>query len=123
MDPRRRVLVVEDSDVVRILLSETLAAAGYEVQSAADGRAALAQLDGRGLDCIVCDLGLPHLDGQSLLGHVRADPRYHRVPVLVVSCDSRPETRRAVRDAGAQAFITKPCNCGDLLDAVNRLCS
>ena len=44
-------------------------------------------------------------------------------PVLVVSYDARADTRQAAREVGAQAFITKPCNCGDLLDAVNRLCS
>ena len=123
MDTRRRVLVVEDSNVVRTLLAETLAGAGYDVQVAEDGQAALGRLDGRDLDCIVCDLGMPRVDGQTFLGLVRAHPRYRDVPVLVVSYDARAATRAAVRDAGAQAFITKPCNCGDLLDAVNRLCS
>ena len=119
---RRRVLVVDDSAVVRTLYSETLVQAGYEVHEAEDGQAALACLDGRPLDCIVCDLGMPHVDGRSFLRLLRVDPRYGRVPVLVISTDSREETRLAVRTAGAKAFISKPCHCGDLLDAVNRLC-
>ena len=123
MDARRRVLVVDDSDVVRALLSETLSEVGYDVQVAEDGQAALARLDGSELDCIVCDLGMPNVDGQTFIGLLRAHPRYHKVPVLVVSYDARPSTRESVRHAGAQAFITKPCNSGDLIDAVNRLCS
>lgn len=123
MDTARRILVVEDSDVVRTLLVGTLEDAGYVVQTAEDGQAALARLDGRPLDCIVCDLGMPRLDGHGFIGQLRADPRYRHVPVLVVSYDGRSDTRAAVRDAGAQAFITKPCNSGDLLDAVNQLCA
>ena len=118
----RRVLVVDDSKSVRTLLTMALAQNGCEVTEAEDGQAALEVLDGRPLDVVVCDLNMPRLDGMGFLRELRLDPRYRRVPVLVLTTETRDERKLALRTGGAQAYLKKPCHPGDLLDAVNRLC-
>lgn len=118
----RQVLVVDDSQSVRALLAMTLSRNGFEVTEAEDGEAALGVLDGRPLDVVVCDLNMPRLDGMGFLRVLRNDPRYRRVPVLVLTTETRAERKLALRTGGAQGYLKKPCHPGDLLDAVNRLC-
>lgn len=119
----RHVLVIDDSDIVRSVMSAALEQAGFAVATAEDGQAALELLDGRPLDTIVCDLSMPRLDGLGFLQALRAHPRYGRVPVLMLTTDGRARTKGAARDGGAQAYMTKPCNPGAFIDAVNRLCA
>ncbi|MBL8333900.1 MAG: response regulator [Rubrivivax sp.] len=120
----RHVLVVDDNEIVRTVMQIALEDAGYRVHQAADGRMACAWLDGhRPVSCVVCDLSMPHADGHAVLEHLRSTPAYQGVPALVVSTDTRAETRAAVRQEGARAYISKPCNPGDLVAAVNRLCA
>lgn len=119
----KQVLVIDDSPSIRALMAMALERSGYAVVSAEDGQAAFDLLDGRHLDAIVCDLNMPRMDGLAFLRVLRNDPRYRRVPVLVLTTESRPEMKAAVRTGGAQAFLNKPCMPGVFVDAVQRLCS
>lgn len=118
----RNVLVIDDSSSVRTLMALALSRSGYTVQEAQDGEAAIDLLDGRDIDVIVCDLNMPRMDGLSFLRWLRVHPRYKRVPVAVLTTETRPEMKMAVRTGGANAFIKKPCQPGAFVDAVNRLC-
>lgn len=118
----RQVLVIDDSPSIRMLVTLALQRAGFEVQQAEDGEAAIEMLDGRHLDAIVCDLAMPRMDGLSFLRWLRMHPRYRSVPLLVLSTESRADVRLAVRTEGAQAMMTKPCRPTDLADTVLRLC-
>jgi two-component system, chemotaxis family, chemotaxis protein CheY len=91
------------------------------VLAAEDGQAALDLLDGRRFDTIVCDVSMPRLDGLGFLQHLRRDPRYTKVPVLMLTTDSRQTTKGAAREQGAQAYLIKPCRPDTFVDAVNRL--
>jgi two-component system, chemotaxis family, chemotaxis protein CheY len=119
----RHVLVIDDSEIIRSVMCSALQDAGFSVDSAEDGQAALALLDGRPIDTIVCDVSMPRLDGIGFLQSLRAHARYGRVPVLMLTTDARDATKGAARAGGAQAYLTKPCNPGVFVDAVNRLCA
>lgn len=118
----RQVLVIDDSTSIRMLVTLALERAGFDVQQAEDGEAAIELLDGRPLDAIVCDLAMPRMDGRSFLRWLRQHPRYRTVPLLVLSTETRVDVRTSLRIQGAQAFMSKPCRPGDLVDAVLRLC-
>lgn len=119
----RHVLVIDDSEIIRTVMCTALQDAGYAVDTAEDGQAALEKLDGRRIDTIVCDISMPRLDGIGFLQSLRAHLRYARVPVLMLTTDGRDATKDAARDGGAQAYLTKPCKPGVFVDAVNRLCA
>jgi two-component system chemotaxis sensor kinase CheA len=104
---RQRVLVADDSLTTRTLERYILEAAGYEVELAGDGAEALAALQERGCDVLVSDVEMPGLDGIELTARVRAEPRLHDLPViLVTSLDSAADRERGLQ-AGADAYIVK----------------
>ncbi|MFN2451253.1 MAG: PleD family two-component system response regulator [Candidatus Dormibacteria bacterium] len=80
-----RVLVVEDDPEYLNYLRLRLGADGWEVHTATDGGAALALLSSQPCDALICDLHMPGVDGLELCRRVRADPRHHALPVMVLS--------------------------------------
>ena len=113
-DPAR-VLVVDDDDLQRDVLADVLARAGYAVEVAADGIAALAAVRASAPDVLVLDLLLPGLDGASVLAELRRDPALARVPVVVTIGIQTSHVRRLL---GADATLFKPFDVGELLETV-----
>lgn len=100
--------MVEDAPALRRVLRRCLEAMGFEVHEAADGRAALQQLEARALDLVVLDLALPQLSGYEVCEALRASPLHATTPVLVMSGRVLPEDRAQALEAGADDFIAKP---------------
>jgi two-component system KDP operon response regulator KdpE len=105
------VLVVDDEPAIRRLLRTVLGAEGFAVVEAATGAAALAALDGAP-DIIVLDLGLPDLDGQDLIGRIRA---VSAVPIVVLSAREDERGKVAALDGGADDYVTKPFGTAELI--------
>jgi two-component system chemotaxis sensor kinase CheA len=117
-----RVLVVEDSFTVRELQRSILEAAGYRVETARDGREALARVAANGIDLVLTDVEMPDLDGLALTRAIRTDAEHGSMPVVIVSSRGSDEDRQAGIEAGADAYIAK--NGYDqhaLLETVERL--
>ncbi len=110
-----KVLIVDDSRGQRTLLTRILSTEGYEVVGAENGRTALAML-GEGLDVVVCDLLMPGLEGDGLLG-VLARWR-NPIPVVITSVDAHHSTQDKCRALGAAAFLAKPYSDREILSAV-----
>ena len=102
---RRRVLVVDDSPIVRDLLSELLSSVGLTVRVAGDGAAALALLSEHPVDLIVCDVEMPVMDGFELLRRLR--DRAEQVPVVMVTTRGSLTDRAMAASLGADALIVK----------------
>lgn len=118
---RARVLVAEDSEVIREALRRELVAAGYEVEVAGDGAEALELARRRPFDAISTDVMMPKMDGYALTRALREDPRHRSVPVIMVtSKDAKIDGLRG-RDAGADAYLTKPLDAADLVRELERL--
>ncbi|WGX96583.1 response regulator [Nocardioides sp. L-11A] len=109
------VLAVDDDPAILRTLSINLRAREYDVETAADGRSALQIVDERMPDVILLDLGLPDIDGISVLKRLRA---FTQVPVIVVSARSEPDDKVEALDLGADDFITKPFSIEELLARV-----
>jgi len=114
-----RLLLVEDSQRLREGLQTGLASAGFAVDAAADGAAALAFLDAYDYPLTVLDLGLPKVDGMAVLAHLRA----RRAPtrVLVLSARDQLGDRIAALDAGADDYLVKPFARDELIARLRAL--
>jgi CheY-like chemotaxis protein len=107
------VLVVDDAPQIRSLFGRFLTRSGMAVTVAEDGVVGLAEARAHVPDAIVCDLGMPRMDGLALCRALRDDPATKDVPILVVSGEDSGQLRAAL-DAGCDAVLVKPCT-GTLL--------
>jgi two-component system chemotaxis response regulator CheY len=119
----KSIMVVDDSGSFRTVVKLALQKAGYEVVEAVDGKDATTKLDGRKLNLIVCDVNMPNMDGLTFLKHVKANANYKFTPVIMLTTESQEAKKAEGRAAGARAWITKPFQPSQLVDAVNRLCA
>ena len=106
------VLVVDDDPAILRTLTINLRAREYDVETAADGRSALQVVEERMPDVVLLDLGLPDLDGITVLTRLRA---FTDVPVIVVSARSEADDKVEALDLGADDFITKPFSIEELM--------
>jgi len=107
-----RVLVIDDEPPIRKLLRMGLAAHGYDIIEAPNGKTAL-DLLGNSPDLVILDLGLPDIQGHDLLRTIRA--RNENVPIIVLSSRSDEAGKVQALDFGADDFVTKPFGMDELL--------
>ena len=105
---RSTVLLVEDEDSLRLVLRDLLERDGFTVLEAADGIAALDEIDRQPPDAVVLDLNLPRLDGYAVLTRLRARPATFALPVIVLTAKSDEDNEVRVFELGANDFLTKP---------------
>jgi two-component system KDP operon response regulator KdpE len=113
-----RVLVVDDDPQISRALRITLHAAGYDVRTAPDGRTALRRAAEEHPDLVILDLGLPDLDGTEVLDGLRP---WFTGPVLVLSARADSQDKVAALDAGADDYVSKPFDMGELLARMRAL--
>ena len=104
-----RVLVVDDHEDSRELYGQYLRLCGYDVETAADGDAALRCALRRECDIVVLDLALPKFDGLTVLRMLRSNARTKAIPVIILSASAGGTVRAQALEAGADRFLTKPC--------------
>jgi type II secretory ATPase GspE/PulE/Tfp pilus assembly ATPase PilB-like protein len=105
---KKTVLLVEDEEPLRRVLRDLLEREGFTVVEAADGVAALDEVDRSAPDVLVLDLNLPRLDGYGVLSHLRARPSTAKLPVIVLTAKGDEENEVRVFETGANDFLTKP---------------
>jgi two-component system cell cycle response regulator DivK len=113
-----RILIVEDFDDARELYCELFRFHGFEVHAAADGLTGLALAKTLLPDVMLLDLGLPKLDGLSVLSSVRSDDALARTPVVVLSAHAGIEDVGRAESLGANLALTKPYLPDDLVRVV-----
>ena len=118
--PSRRIMVVDDDEVSRVLISEALAGEDYELLFAHDAAAALAVLRHTRPDLILMDVRLPDGDGIVLTGRLKALPQLAAIPVLMLTGEARRDTLESSMQAGAIGFIVKPFSRDALVTRLDR---
>ena len=116
-----RVLVVDDEAVIRQLIVINLELEGFEVHQAVDGLDALGKARELDPDVVTLDVMMPGLDGFQTAHRLRADPATARARIVLVSARTRPADLERGRDAGADAYVTKPFDPDEIIDTVRRL--
>lgn len=117
-----RVLVVEDSKTIRLILSRYLELMHLEVIEAADGREALLLLSQTPpLDLALVDWNMPELNGIDFIRELRQNPAYRDLPVIMVTTNSESEHAGTAIDAGANDYIEKPCTLDMLREKLDLL--
>ena len=117
----RRVLVIEDSDVIQRLIEVCLRPAGLEVETACDGPSGLDAALASPPDLIILDVGLPRMDGWEVLTRLRENVATREVSVLVLTAHAQESNRERAGEVGADAFLTKPFRPNELRSVATEL--
>ena len=119
----KRILVVDDSSMIRALFRQSLASArDYRVREARNGQEALDAIAADGEpDLIFLDVNMPVMDGLEFLATSAGAGLVERVPVVIVSTEGREEDVQRGLDAGAWAYLRKPFNPAELIPLIEKL--
>jgi len=115
------ILLVEDNELNRDMLSRRLARQGYQVVTAVDGGEALARARDSAPDLILMDLSLPVIDGWEATRRLKADDATRRIPVIALTAHAMSGDREQAMAAGCDDFDTKPVELPRLLQKIAAL--
>jgi two-component system cell cycle response regulator DivK len=116
-----KILLIEDNELNRDMLSRRLTRKGFEVVTASDGEEGLLRAAADSPDLILMDLNLPVLDGWEAARKLKADPRTRPIRILALSAHAMSEHRDRALEAGCDDFDTKPVDLSRLLGKIEAL--
>lgn len=117
-----RILVVDDEQDIRQLITLILQSSGYEVLCASGGVEALTMLEQFEIDMVILDIMMPEMDGWEVCRHIKSRPRTKDLSVLILTVRSQPLDRViGLEVVHADAYLTKPFERHELLGTVEQL--
>jgi CheY-like chemotaxis protein len=116
-----KILLVEDNEMNRDMLSRRLLRRGYEVVLAVDGESGLALAGSEAPDLILMDMSLPILDGWEATRRLKAEPATQHIPVIALTAHAMSSDRDKALEAGCDDYDTKPIELPRLLDKIETL--
>jgi two-component system chemotaxis response regulator CheY len=117
----KRVMIVDDSDVIRKMATMVLGKSGYSVLEAVDGQDALDKLRDSTIDLLISDVNMPNLGGIELIRQIRSDPDHRFMPVILLTSESQQDKKTEAKAAGMTGWLVKPFMPAQLIAAVKRL--
>ncbi len=118
----KTIVIVDDSASMRRVVGIALKGAGYEVIEGSDGNDALSKLTGQKVHLIISDVNMPGMDGITFLKTIKQHPTYRFTPVIMLTTESEESRKQEGKAAGARAWVVKPFQPDQLVNAVQRLC-
>ncbi|WP_186479987.1 response regulator [Synechococcus sp. NOUM97013] len=115
------ILLVEDNELNRDMLSRRLSRKGFEVQFAFDGQEAVEKAKALMPDLVLMDIGLPVIDGYDATRAIKSDDATKAIPVIALTAHAMAEDRKRCLDAGCDDFDTKPIDLSRLLEKIQTL--
>lgn len=119
----KKVLVVDDSETIRQQVASALEAAGFGVVEAQDGLDGLECLERSELCMVILDINMPRMSGMELLERMHQNPKYAKLPVLMLTTEAQQSMIDRAKKAGARGWMIKPVKLPQLVNAVTRLAS
>jgi two-component system cell cycle response regulator DivK len=116
-----KILVVEDNEMNRDMLSRRLERKGFEVVIAIDGKAGIDMAVSTSPDIILMDLSLPVIDGWEATRQIKADPATQSIPVIALTAHAMAGDEQKALEAGCDDYDTKPIDLSRLLDKIENL--
>lgn len=122
MDPKAKILIVDDMQTMRRLLKSALNDLGYtNVVDADGGQSALALLESQDFKLLITDWNMPGMEGIDLLKAVRADDRWKNMPVLMVTAEAKREQIMEAAEAGVNGYVVKPFQPAQLKEKLDKV--
>jgi len=118
-----KILLVEDNEMNRDMLSRRLQRKGYDVVMAVDGLEAVAMATSEAPDLILMDIGLPGIDGLEATRRIKAQPQTGRLPIIALTAHAMSGERERTLEAGCDDYDTKPVELPRLLEKIERWCA
>jgi two-component system chemotaxis response regulator CheY len=119
-----KILIVDDSETLRIQLREALEGAGHKVIEGVDGADGLRQaIENKDINMIITDFNMPQMDGVTMASKVREIPELAKVPMLMLTTEATPDIKAAGKAAGILAWIVKPLVPAKVLPAIEKVLS
>jgi DNA-binding response OmpR family regulator len=117
----KKVLVVDDEEIIRKFVKIQLGKEGYEVKEAADGEQAMILLNKIRFDVLICDIMMPNKNGWEVLKEVRSNPKTSEMPVIFLTAKNEDDDMFRGYEMGATYYITKPFTKSQLLFGLNTI--
>ena len=117
----KKILLVEDNEMNRDMLSRRLAKRGFSVVFAVDGAEGASKARSESPDLVLMDMGLPVMDGWTATRHIKADPSTARIPVLALTAETAAGDREKCLAAGCDDYDTKPVDLERLIGKIDAL--
>jgi two-component system, chemotaxis family, chemotaxis protein CheY len=120
----KTILIIDDSTSLRTVVNIALTGAGYEVIEAGNGQDALdkiARLGAKKISLVVCDVNMPIMGGIEFVTKVKQNPAFKFTPIVMLTTEGQDAVKEQGRAAGAKAWIMKPFNPAQMLNAVSKL--
>jgi CheY-like chemotaxis protein len=117
----QKILIVEDNEMNRDMLSRRLARRGYEVVVAVDGAEGLARARAERPALILMDMSLPVIDGWEATRRLKADPETAAIPIIALTAHAMTSDRDKALEAGCDGYETKPVELPRLLEVMEKL--
>ena len=117
----KKILIIEDNEMNRDMLSRRLARRGYEVVVAVDGAEGIARAKGERPALILMDMSLPVIDGWEATRRLKADPDTAGIPIIALTAHAMSSDRDKALEAGCNGYETKPVELPRLLEAMEKL--
>ncbi len=114
----KKVLIVEDNEMNRDMLSRRLLRKGYDVEIAVDGEEGLSFMRTHKPDIVLMDMGLPVKDGWTATAEAKSDPEINSIPIIALTAHALEADKVRALEAGADDFDTKPVNLASLLEKI-----
>ena len=114
----KRILIVDDDPVIRVLIEEFLQSHGYEVKVVDSGETCLSQLEEELPDLMFLDPQMPTMNGIEVLSNIRKNPKTENVPVVMLSANDERRTIKEAFNTGAPKFLQKPFAMNDILAVI-----
>jgi len=116
-----RILLVEDNEMNRDMLSRRLERKGYEVELAVDGRQGVDKAKTLAYDLVLMDMSLPEIDGWEATRELRSDPATKSLPIIALTAHAMSGDREKALEAGCDDYDTKPIELNRLLGKMEAL--
>lgn len=117
----KNILIIEDSETIRDLVSFTLEVLGeYELTIAADGIEGLAAFEAGEFDLILSDIDMPRMDGLTLVRKIRETEKGKTIPIVMLTAKETDSDKLKAREAGANGYLIKPFEPENLLETIKK---
>jgi two-component system chemotaxis response regulator CheY len=117
----KKIIVVDDSIVIRNEVALILSAAGYQVIEASNGHEGLRRLgDHADAAMVISDINMPEMNGIEMLTRIKADAKHAALPIVMLTTEGNTELMKQAKRAGAKAWIVKPFSGPMVIEAVQR---